>query len=104
MQDKLKKIKDDALKELKELKDSEALVTSCREDKNGEGVLSCIWNEVTFDMKMKGSAETRAYAEQQKLIGQWINFSYQELTEAGKPQFPVGNYVRDCDEDGKPLM
>ena len=89
---------------LKVMQDSEALVISCREDKNGEGVLTCNWGGVEFDVKMKGSHSERLFSEQQKLIGQWINFNYQALTEEGKPQFPVGNYVRECDSQGRPLV
>ncbi|AGH32094.1 ATP-dependent DNA ligase [Vibrio phage 11895-B1] len=88
---------------VKIMQDSEAKVVGCREDKNGEGVLTCEWQGVTFDVKMKGSHEERLFIEQEKLIGQWINFSFQALTEDGRPQFPVGNYVRECDDEGNPL-
>ena len=88
---------------VKVMQDSEAYVVACREDKNGEGVLTCHWNGVEFDVKMKGSHSERLYEEQVKLKGVWINFTYQALTEGGKPQFPVGQYVRDCDIDGLPL-
>lgn len=88
---------------LKTMLDSEAKVVDCREDKNGEGVLSCEWGNITFDCKMKGSHEERLFSEQKELIGEWINFSYQALTEGSKPQFPSGNYVRECDSQGQPL-
>lgn len=88
---------------VKVMQDSEAKVIACREDKNGEGVLTCEWNGVQFDVKMKGSHEERLYSTQEKLIGKWINFTYQALTKDNKPQFPVGQYVRLCDEDGSPL-
>jgi len=88
---------------MKVMQDSEAYVVACREDKNGEGVLTCHWNGIEFDVKMKGSHSERLYEEQVKLKGLWINFTYQALTEAGKPQFPVGQYVRECTEDGVPL-
>lgn len=88
---------------LKIMQDSEGLVIGCREDKNGEGVLTCKWEDVDFDVKMKGNHESRLFAKQQELIGQWINFTYQALTAEGKPQFPVGQYVRPCDNEGNPL-
>jgi predicted DNA-binding WGR domain protein len=88
---------------VKVMQDSEAKVIACREDRNGEGVLTCYWNGIEFDVKMKGSHEERLYSEQCTLIGQWINFSYQALTEDGKPQFPSGNYIRECDSNGQPL-
>ena len=37
------------------------------------------------------------------LIGQWIKVQYQDLTEYGVPQFPVGLEIRACDEKGNPL-
>ncbi len=88
---------------LKVMQDSEALVVNCREDKNGEGVLACEWGGVTFECKMKGGHSERVFSEQQKLIGLWINFKYQALTKDGKPQFPVGLYVRECDSAGNPI-
>lgn len=89
---------------LKTMLDSEAKVIGCREDKNGEGVLTCEWQGVTFDVKMKGSHEERLFEKQKGLIGQWVNFKYQALTEDGLPQFPVALYIRDCDENGNPLV
>jgi len=93
---------------VKKMNDNEAQVIGCREDKNGEGVLSCKWyngNEwVTFDVKMKGTHGERLVERQVEIIGKWVNFKYQALTDAGKPQFPVGQYVRECDENGEPLI
>ncbi len=91
------------LQKYKLFMDSEALVMSCREDKNQEGVLSCEWQGVSFDCKMKGSHDFRCFGVQQGLIGSWINFSYQDTSVDGVPIFPVGQYVRNCDANGKPL-
>lgn len=85
------------------MKDSEAKVLSCRVDKNQEGVLSCGWNGVEFELKMKGDHAYRSYENQLNLVGQWINFKYQDLTENGVPTFAVGMYVRECDSKGNPL-
>lgn len=84
-------------------KDSEALVVDCRVDKNQEGVLLCKWNDVTVELKMKGDHEYRSYENQVKLIGSWINFTYQDLTEDGVPTFAVGQSERLCDSKGQPL-
>ena len=84
-------------------KDSEAKVIGCRIDKNKEGVLLCEWQGVQVEMKMKGDHAFRCYESQKKLIGSFINFTYQDLSEDGVPSFAVGQYVRDCDEEGNPL-
>ncbi len=91
------------LQKYKLFMDSEALVVSCREDKNQEGVLSCEWQGISFDCKMKGNHSFRCFEVQQGLIGQWINFSYQDTSIDGVPIFPVGQYVRNCDKNGNPL-
>lgn len=84
-------------------KDSEAKVIDCRIDKNMEGVLLCEWNGVTFELKMKGDHDYRCYENQVNLIGSWINFTYQDLTEDGVPTFAVGQSERLCDSKGQPL-
>lgn len=90
---------------LKTMYDSECYVVDCTEDKNGEGVLHCTWGKdgIDFKMKMKGSHDQRLYENQKQFIGSWITFKYQAKTEAGRPQFPVGLQVRECDEEGNPL-
>lgn len=85
------------------MKDSECKVIDCTEDKNGEGVLLCEWKGVKFELKMKGSHESRLFEKQKHLIGEWVNFKYQDTTEDGIPTFAVGRYVRKCDENGNPL-
>jgi len=94
----------------KEFFDSEAMVIDCIKDKNDEGVLTCAWagvspkfKIVTFELKMRGNHEYRGYGNQQTLIGKWITFKYQDLTEDGVPTFAVGLGERDCDDSGKPL-
>lgn len=90
----------------KRMKDSEALVLHVTEDKNGEGVLTCQMKEdknKTFDCKMIGDSDSRSVENQRKLIGKWITYKYQTLTDAGIPQFPVGLCARECDENGEPL-
>lgn len=94
------------LQKWKLMQDSEALVLSVKKDKNGEGVLNCAMKEdrtKEFECKMKGNADFRAYQEQLKLVGKWITYKFQTHTDDGKPQFPVGLLVRECDENGEPL-
>ncbi len=85
------------------MQDSEAKVLSCRVDKNQEGVLTCSWNGIEFELKMKGDHVYRSYENQCTLIGSWVNFKYQDTTEDGVPTFAVGMYVRECDNEGNPL-
>lgn len=70
--------------------------------------IKCVWTNpngdvVEFDCKMRGDHASRSYTEQVKLIDSWITFRYQQLTVDGKPQFPVGLYQRNCDENGNPI-
>lgn len=92
--------------------DGEAKVISVESDKNGEGVLSCITSDeldnVEFKCKMKverrdGNRYERDYESMLTLIGKWITFSYEELSDSGTPTKPVGECERDCDEQGRPL-
>lgn len=87
--------------------DSEALVLDCIADKSGQGVLLLRTNEemgsVTFKAKMKGDAASRSFSKQQQFIGKWVTFSYEELSDAGKPTKPVVHETRLCDKDGNPL-
>lgn len=84
---------------------AEAKVIGSREDKNGEGVLDCIEKDGTlFSCKMKGTHAQRKQSVMLKLIDKFITYSAQARTDSGVPQFPVGQYVRDCDpETWEPL-
>ena len=86
--------------------DSEALVVNCTEDKLGQGVLHLQTNEemggVSFKAKMKGTAEDRAFNLQKEFIGSWVTYSYEELSDAGKPTKPVVHEQRICNKQGKP--
>lgn len=84
--------------------DAETKVVSVTEDKNGEGVLNCqLPNGITHSLKMKGTHAYRSYKNMLTLVGKWVNFTYQQLTEDGVPQFAVGQSIRNCDDNGKPL-
>lgn len=94
------------LQKWKLMNDAEAFVEDVEEDLNGEGVLKLhMKGDVNkkFKCKMKGSHDERLAAEQRKLIGKWITYKYQALTNDGLPQFPVGLYVRECDKEGNPI-
>ena len=94
------------LQKWKLMNDAEALVISVEEDLNGEGVLTSRMagtKDKFFKCKMKGDHDFRLFANQKGLVGQWITYKYQALTNDGLPQFPVGLYVRECDGNGKPI-
>lgn len=85
-------------------KEDEALVIDVEEDKNGEGVLVCKDRYgVIVKMKIKGTHQERLYENQLKNIDKWINFTYQAKTEDNNYQFPVGQYFREVDNNGKVL-
>lgn len=89
----------------KEFQDVEAKIISVREDKLGEGVLTCeLQNGVRVDCKMRGSHEFRKVDVQRTLINAWITIKFQQYTDDGVPQFPVGICVRECDEKGFPVV
>ncbi|AHK11133.1 DNA ligase [Shewanella sp. phage 1/4] len=91
--------------------DGESLVIDVTSDKNGEGLLHCRSSDsldnVTFKCKMKverrdGKRYERDYETMRGLIGKWITFSYEELSEAGVPTKPVAEEERNCNSAGEP--
>lgn len=89
----------------KEFQDIEAKVIGIRRDKNDEGVLKCrLQSGVEFECKMVGSHEYRHFDSMMTLVGAWITVKFQQYTDGGAPQFPVGMNVRDCDEKGFPIV
>ncbi|MGL5014330.1 MAG: hypothetical protein ACRC6V_08595 [Bacteroidales bacterium] len=87
------------------MQDTEVKVVSVRKDKLGEGVLICkLPSGVDVDLKMKGNHEYRLYENMLNLVGKWVTAKFQEYTDDGSLQFPVGLYVRECDNQGNPLI
>ena len=92
--------------------DSEARVLSVTEDKSGKGVLhveACdTLDNVHLKLKMKverrdGTKVDNSYESSLDLIGKWVTFSYEELSDRGIPTKPVGEIERKCDLDGTPV-
>lgn len=82
--------------------DAEALVVDAREDKNGDGVLTCMLpNGVHFECLMrKDSHPTINYRKMENagtLLQKFITFEYEELSDAGVPTKPVGTGIREMD-------
>ncbi len=61
---------------------------------------------LTFDCTPKRTHDERKVmlANASDYVGKWITVKYQALTDDGKPQFPVGLAIRECDENGNPLV
>ena len=92
--------------------DSECLVLGVEKCKNGDGKLivrACDkLDRVEFKVMMKvsrrdGNDYPRDVEIMKELIGEWITFSYEELSDKGVPTKPVGETPRKCDETGEPL-
>lgn len=89
----------------KDFYDLEAKVIEVTRDKLDEGVLQCqMPNGNLFECKMRGKHVYREYGSMKTLIGSWITVRYQQFTNDGIPQFPVGVGVRECDENGWPQV
>ena len=61
-------------------------------------VFKCVTPDgLEFDVRPRGSHEERAeqFRNLSKYIGKMITVRYQELTDDGRPRFPVGIAVRD---------
>lgn len=83
---------------------AEAKVLSSRIDKNGEGVLTCVLqNGGTFECKMRVDSHPtinyRKYENSLTLIGKFIEFEYEELSDSGKPTKGVGVGIRNVNEN-----
>jgi DNA ligase-1 len=72
--------------------------------KDGEGresgliIYRCVTSDgLEFDVRPKGSHEERreAFNNLEEYIGKHLTVCYQELTDDGRPRFPVGIVVRD---------
>lgn len=87
--------------------DAEAKVLASSEDRIGDGVLTCqLPCGVTFECKMKKPKKGKSYRDYQsslELIGQWITFEFEELSNDNVPTKPVGLQPRECDDQGNPL-
>lgn len=92
------------LQKWKNMQDIEAYIYDVEKDLIGQGVLKCrLPNNVEFKCKMKGNATYRDFENQKYLKGEWVTVKFQQYTEDGVPQFPVGINIRNCTEEGVPL-
>jgi hypothetical protein len=92
--------------------DDEARVLEVTKDKKGNGVLHCVASDKLDNCKFKcvmkverrdGKTYLKTYEAMQELLGEWITFSYEELSDKGVVTKPVGEMVRLCDDEGNAL-
>jgi len=91
----------------KHFKDTEAKIIELWKDKNQNAMLICqLKNGLTCKVTPKRTHEERKQmlAEADSYIGKWITVKYQANTDDGNLQFPVGLALRECDDDGNPLV
>lgn len=86
--------------------DVEALILQVGKDKLDEAVFVCdLKNGTRFKCKMRGTHEERLFKNHwHESEGKWITVRFQQYTDDGVPQFPVGTGFRDCDNEGNPLI
>ena len=90
----------------KEFKDEECQIIEVWEDLNHNAMLTVVRkNGVEVDVTPKRTHDERkAMLTQGDLKGRWIKVKYQAETPDGSLQFPVGLEIRDCDDNGEPLV
>lgn len=104
----------------KEFYDDEFQIVEVWEDKNGNAMftveakvgmkLSCddhvVTEHYTFDVTPKRTHDERKEMLKRKdaYIEQWLTVKYQSLSEDFIPIFPVGLAIRECDEEGNPIV
>lgn len=92
---------------------AEARILSVVKDRTGQGVMTVeavngTQKGVKFDLLMlKDSVpgmNARMYEDAVKLIGQTIEYAYEELSDDLVPTKPVGEQLREVDENGEPRV
>lgn len=87
--------------------DEEARIIEIWEDSNGNAMFTCLQKNgkiCNVTPKRSHIVRKQILLEKDEWIGKWINVKYQEKTVDGVFQFPVGLDIRDCDDDGNPLI
>lgn len=88
--------------------DAEAKVVGCVPDKNNAGLISCVLqNGVEFKCLMRVDShpdvDYRKFENANMLIGTFITFEYEELSDEGVPTKPVGVGLRKMNTNWEPL-
>jgi len=104
---KYKKGRSADLFKYKEFFDVECKIVDMKEDNNQNAMLVVIApNGENLDCTPKRTHKERKemLKNPDDYIGKWITVKYQALTESGNLQFPVGLDIRECDENGNPIL
>lgn len=104
----------------KEFYDDEFQIIDVWEDKNGNAMftmearqgmkLSCgdhvVKETYTFNCTPKRTHDERKemLGKKEQYIGQWLTVKYQDLSDDLVPTFPVGLALRECDDNGNPIV
>lgn len=91
----------------KEFMDDECKIEKMWEDKDGNAMLGVRQKNGEYcEVTPKRTHEFRKQmlTEQDEWIGKWINVKFQNYTEYDIMQFPVGRDLRECDDEGNPLL
>ncbi len=92
--------------------DSEAYCYGVEKCKNGDGKLLLRASDKFFNVEFKcmmkvkrrdGKEYPRDFETMQGMVGKWVTYSYEDLSDRGVPTKPVGELERKCDETGEPL-
>jgi hypothetical protein len=103
----------DSLFKYKEFFDKECKIVGMQEDANGNAVLTCLWNSAdpTSDFRCtpkRTHSERAAMLLDSTLVGKWITVKYQAVSYAthpgGLPTFNTGLDIRECDDNGEPIV
>lgn len=87
--------------------DEECQITNVWEDKNGNGMFTVrrkTGNIVDVTPKRSHEDRKKMLLEPEKWINEWITVQYQSVTPEGSLEFPIGMDIRECDENGEPLL
>ena len=87
--------------------DIETKIIDMFEDNNGNAMFVVrLKSGLTQNLTPKRTHKERKQMllEPEKWIGQWINTRYQDETEDGKLTFATGRELRECDDEGNPLV
>jgi DNA ligase-1 len=90
-----------SLLKLKDFQDAEFKIKGVRDGKGsfkGKAVFICETKDgYVFDVAPEGTMEHRAelYKTREDHIGKWLTVRYQDLTEDGAPNFPIGVVIRE---------
>jgi DNA ligase-1 len=89
------------LLKMKDFVDAEFQIVSVRDGKGsfkGKAIFTCKTEDgYEFDVAPEGTMEHRAelYRTREDHIGKWLTVRYQDLTEDGAPNFPIGVVIRE---------